>query len=321
MSKSQQIIFLILFLSEYLICQETSYGPGYQTLLVKNPAFAGASLDGTLRLSYLNFYPGNQYNLHSFFLSYDSFIPSLHGGAGLYLAKDHKGGIVNDLRGGLSYSYFLQAGRDLYINAGLSSSFFHRGFDFSQAVFPDQIDQMGRITLPAYELMTKENVTLLDIGAGFMFFFKRIAGGFAMTHLTQPYLDGKGSSEERLSRKYVFHLLADLDLKRGSNVKVIPLISIEKQGSYFCSGTGAVLMSNNLSVSSLFLMNNNKNIDLQAGLSYRIERIAFFYNYRFNIVSGNTLLPFTLIHQTGLALTLNGVEKRIKVGTINVPYM
>ena len=54
--------------------------------------------------------------------------------------------LVNDLRGGLSYSYFLQAGRDLYINAGLSASFFHRGFNFSDAVFPDQIDPMGGIS-------------------------------------------------------------------------------------------------------------------------------------------------------------------------------
>ena len=108
---------MIFIFSAGLFCQETNYGPGYQTMIVNNPAFSGSSLDGTMRLSYLNFYPGNNYNFHSVFLSYDSYFQSLHGGAGFYIANDYIGGIVNDLRGGLSYSYFLQAGKDLYINA------------------------------------------------------------------------------------------------------------------------------------------------------------------------------------------------------------
>ena len=62
--------------------------------------------------------------------------PALHGGAGFYLADDYLGGIINDFRGGLSYAYFLQAGKDLFINAGLSASVFHRGFNFEGAVFP-----------------------------------------------------------------------------------------------------------------------------------------------------------------------------------------
>ena len=47
-----------------------------------------------------------------------------------YISNDYLGGIVNELRSGLSYTYFLQAGKDLYINAGLSASFFHRGFNY-----------------------------------------------------------------------------------------------------------------------------------------------------------------------------------------------
>ena len=60
------------------------------------------------------------------------------------LSDDYLGGIVNDMRGGLSYSYFFQAGKDLFINAGLSASFYHRGYNFDKAVLPDQIDPLGR---------------------------------------------------------------------------------------------------------------------------------------------------------------------------------
>ena len=87
-------------------------------------------MKGSVRFSYLNFYPGNSYNFHSVYFSYDSYFPGIHGGAGIYVSDDYLGGIMNDVRGGLSYSYFLQAGKELYINAGLTASFFHRGFNF-----------------------------------------------------------------------------------------------------------------------------------------------------------------------------------------------
>lgn len=313
------IMFFIF--SEALFCQETNYGPGYQTMIVNNPAFSGSSLDGTVRLSYLNFYPGNNYNFHSVFLSYDSYFQSLHGGAGFYIANDYIGGIVNDLRGGLSYSYFLQAGKDLYINAGLSVAFFHRGFNFSDAVFPDQIDQMGIISRPSSELMANENSTVFDVGTGFMFFYRKLAGGFAIAHLTQPDLDGNGASVEKLKRKYLINLIADIDLKKGSGLKIMPLASFEMQGNYLCSGAGAVLQSNYLSFSSVLMFDNNKNIDVQAGFSFRWEKIGMFYNYRFNLTSANSLVPFSLVHQTGLTFSLHNVEKRIKFSTINAPYM
>ena len=315
------ICILIFFFSEALFCQETDYGPGYQTMILNNPAFAGSSLDGTMRLSYLNFYPGNHYNFHSVFLSYDSYFQALHGGAGFYIANDYIGGIVNDLRGGLSYSYFLQAGKDLYINAGLSAAFFHRGFNFSDAVFPDQIDPMGGISLPSSELMSNENTTVFDVGTGFMFIYKKLSGGFAITHLTQPDLDGNGLSVERLKRKYLMHLIANINLKKGTDLKILPLASVELQGKYICAGAGAVLESNYLSFSSVLLVNNNKNIDVQAGFSFRREKLGLFYNYRFNLASGNSLMPFSLIHQTGLTFSLHNVEKRIKFNTINIPYM
>lgn len=321
MNRTGLILILIFIFSDPLLCQETNYGPGYQTLIVGNPAFAGSNLDGILRLSYFNFYPGNHYNFHSVFLSYDSYFSSLHGGAGFYVSNDYLGGIVNELRGGLSYSYFLQAGKDLYINAGLSASFFHRGFNFSDAVFPDQIDAMGGISMPSSELMSNESKTVLDVGTGFMFIYRKLTGGFAITHLTQPDLNGNGPSAESLNRKYLIHFLADIELNKGSDLNIMPLVSVELQGKYLWASAGAVLEHKYLSVSTILLVNNNKNIDLQTGFSIRKDKLALFYNYRFNLVSGYSLMPFSLVHQTGLTFRLNNVEKRINGRTINVPIM
>jgi type IX secretion system PorP/SprF family membrane protein len=321
MNRSGLIFILILIISEPIFCQETNYGPGYQTLLMSNPAFSGSNSDGILRLSYFNFYPGNQYNFHSVYMSYDSYFESLHGGAGFYISNDYIGGIVNDLRTGLSYSYFLQAGRDLYINAGLSASLFHRGFNFSDAVFPDQIDPMGGVSNPSSELIPNENRTVFDVGTGLMFIYKGISGGFAITHLTRPDLNGNGLSDENLDRKYLIHLLVDIELNKTNELRILPLASLELQGKFLSTAAGATLENKFMSVSSILMVNNNKNIDFQAGFSLRMEKITFYYNYRFNILSGYSMMPFSLLHQTGLTFSLNKVEKRIKLRTINIPDM
>ncbi len=215
----------------------------------------------------------------------------------------------------------MQAGKDFFISAGLSAAFFHRGFNFSDAVFPDQIDQMGIISRPSSELMVDENPAVFDVATGLMFFYRRLSGGFAITHLTQPDIYGNGSPVEKLKRKYLISLIADIDINKGSGLKIMPLASFELQGNYIWSGAGAVLQSNSLSFSSLFMFDNNKNIDVQAGFSFRWEKIGIFYNYRFNLTSANSLVPFSLVHQTGLTFSLNNVEKRIKFSTINAPYM
>ena len=321
MNRSGLIFILILLIWEPAFCQETNYGHGYQTLMVNNPAFTGSNLDGTMRLSYFNFYPGNQYNFHSVFLSYDSYFSPLHGGAGFYISNDYLGGIINELRGGLSYSYFLQAGRDLYINAGLSASFFHRGFNFSEAVFPDQIDPMGGISGSTSQLISNENSTVFDVGTGLMFIYKNISGGFAITHLTQPDLDKYSSSSETLERKYILHFLADIELNKKNNLRILPLAYFELQGTFMSASAGAALENNFLSISTLLLANNYKNTDIQAGFAIKRDKTTFYYSYRFNLISGYALMPFSLVHQTGLTFSLNNVEKRIKVKTINIPDM
>lgn len=301
--------------------QETCYGPGYQTMVMNNPAFAGSEQDGTMRLSYLNFYPGSNYNFHSFFVSYDSYFESLHGGAGLFMASDHIGSIMNDIRGGLTYSYFLQAGRDLYLNGGLSASFFRRGYSFNKAVFPDQIDAMGGITFPTGDLSSRDSRTVFDVGTGLLLIYKNITGGLAVTHLSGPDLDGMGSPEQRLKRKMLVHLSADLALKKWSGIRLVPAGSFEMQGDYHSVSAGMVVESNYLSVSGMMISENSTSLDFQAGFSVRLERMAFFYSYRFNVSSENMVLPFSLMHQTGLNFSFRNVEKRIKGRTINAPDM
>ncbi|MDP4222265.1 MAG: hypothetical protein Q8868_03035, partial [Bacteroidota bacterium] len=107
------IISLSLLTVGTVFGQEANYWPGHQTLMMDNPGITGCGVEGVMRISYLNFFPGKGYNFHSGFISYDSYFPAIHGGAGIYISDDYAGGIMNETRGGISYAYYLQAGREL----------------------------------------------------------------------------------------------------------------------------------------------------------------------------------------------------------------
>ena len=90
---------------------------------------------------------------------------------------------------------------------------------------------------------------------------------------------------------------------------------------YFNGGAGAALESKYLAINAVVLGDNGKNLNIQTGFSFTAGRISIYYNYRFNLDSGNKLLPLSLLHQTGLAFSLNNVEKRNTIKTINFPKL
>ena len=315
------VLLIIFFISLDCVGQDTDPGPGYQMLMMSNPALTGLEGDGVLRLSYLNFYPGNNYNLHTVYFSYDSYFPSLHGGAGFYLSDDYLGGVVNDLRGGVSYAYFLQAGEDLFINAGLSASIHHRGYSFEKAILPDQIDPLGGVSGPSSEMLAATGQTVFDVGAGFVFISGRIFGGVSINHLAEPNLSEIGFSDERLRRKLSAHLSGDFSISKNKDLRIRPVSFFSVQKNFLSAGTGAVLESNYLSASAVILGDNNKNMNIQTGFSLNAGKVNFYYNYRINIVSGNKLLPLSLLHQTGLAFGLYPVNKRNIIKTIKFPKL
>jgi type IX secretion system PorP/SprF family membrane protein len=316
-----QIILLLLFIYVRVCGQESSYGPGFQTVMISNPAFSGSESDGILRLSYLNFYPGKNYNLHSVFFSYDSFIPDIHGGAALFLSDDYLGGIINEMRGGLTYAYHMQAYKNIFINAGLTASFYHWGLNDSKIILPDQIDPLYGVFFPPGEVIADHGRTILDVGTGFLFIFNKFCGGLSMNHLTKPDLSGSGLSNERLKRKLSVHVAGEMSLNKNLGLTAHPVFWGELQGSHYMSGAGGVVESKYLSVNTVILTSNAKDINIQTGFSLKKGIILVFYNYRFNIVSGNRLVPMSLLHQTGVTVSLKNVDKRKLVKTINFPKL
>ncbi len=314
------LIFSLSFVSA-TTGQGIDGGPGYQVVLLNNPAISGSEGNGVLRLSYINYYPGNNYNLNSAILSYDSYFSGLHGGASFWLSDDYLGGIINDVRGGFSYAYFLKAGKDLYINAGLSASVFHRGFNFSNAVLPDQIDPLGGVSFPTSEVLSGQGKTVFDVGAGFLLISGRMSAGISVSHLAEPELSSNTGSTDKIRRKYFAHFSTDLDLNGKKSLMLQPLLFLGEQDGYFSGGAGTAVESSHLAVNALFLADNGRNINIQTGFSFRFTLVSVYYNYQFNLISGNSMLPLSLLHEVGLAFNLKSTEKRNIIKTINFPKL
>ena len=322
MCRLQLILFLLITIIRLeSFSQETDQGPGYQMVLMNNPAMSGSEGDGILRLSYLNFYPGNGYNLHSLYLSYDSYFQALHGGASFFLAEDYLGGAVNNIRGGLSYSYFLQAGEDLFIHAGLQGSIYHQGYNFTGSVLPDQIDPLGGVTYPSAETLSSSGHTVFDLGTGFTFIRGWLSGGVAVLHLAEPELSSSGMQNEHIKRKIYLHLCGDLPLGKSQKVFARPVSYLSYQGDYLMAGGGLSVENEHIGMNAITMGDNAGNVNLQAGFSIRAGIVRIYYNYRFNIMTGNSLMPVSLLHQTGLAFSLNNVDKRKVFKTINFPKL
>lgn len=314
------ISILLIFQVSHLFPQETGYGPGFRTVIAVNPAYAGSSGDGLLRLSYINFFPGNGYKLHSLYASYDSYFDLLHGGIGLWISNDYLGGIMNDTRGGISYAYALQAGEELFINAGLSASVFHRGLNYSNAVLPDMIDPIGGVVFPAGENLIPSSRTVLDIGTGFLIIYKDLFAGISLSHLSQPDLS-EGERVERLKRKLSVNAAWSLPLNESGSLVLKPAMFLEFQEDHLAAAAGASAETRALGLNLLFLTDNAENLNLQAGFSVKAGKVGIYYNYRFNVTSGSALMPFSLLHQTGLTLGLNNVDKRNMPKAITLPEL
>jgi type IX secretion system PorP/SprF family membrane protein len=296
-------------------------GLNYQMTMISNPAVTGSEGNGKIRLAYLNYYPGNSFNLHSVSLSYDSYFPSLHGGAGFYLSDDYLGGIVNNLKGGVSYSYFFRASENLYISAGLSASLYHRGYDFSGAVLPDQIDPLLGAVTSSGETLSSRGRTVFDLATGFLFISGRFFGGFSVSHLAEPDPGISDDNQGKLKRVLLVHGAADLNISSEKHIRALPLAMAEIGNGFFSGGAGVSFESNYLSLNAIVLADNEENIDIQAGFSISTGSLILFYNYRFNIVSGENLLPNSLLHHTGIVFSLNNVDKRKIIKTINFPKL
>jgi type IX secretion system PorP/SprF family membrane protein len=285
----------------------------------KNPSFAGIEGDGNLRLTYQSFLPGGGYDLNSYFLSYDVFVEPLHGGVGVAVSSDHSGGLMSDSRIRLAWSYHLRATRELYIFAGMNAGLIHRNFNTSRLIFPDQIDPLNGAVLPAGETVNYPSSLFYDMGAGFTLIFRTSFLSFDASHLFRPDLSRSGVDGADLPRKFTFQAFSRQNLGRDE-VYMVPYVEFVAGGRNFSLTAGSVLEYKSLGFSMLWMKLPIGNT-IQTGCSMKIDRLTLNYAFRFRTGSGEAGVPFGLMHQAGIRLSLNIVDKRYVIKAINLPEL
>jgi hypothetical protein len=147
------------------------------------------------------------------------------------------------------------------------------------------------------------------------------SGGLAVMHLAEPDLARTSSEKELIRRRLFLHICGDFPVSRNSKFYLRPLVYMSYQVQSVNSGVGLSAENEYVGANLVCSGDNSGNTNLQTGFSVRAGFVRFFYAYRFNIISRNDLLPLSLLHQTGLAFSLNDVDKRKSIKTINFPKL
>ncbi|MBE0673204.1 MAG: type IX secretion system membrane protein PorP/SprF [Bacteroidales bacterium] len=310
---------LQLFAYAVLLCSLTNaqQPAGFSLGSGRNPSLAGASGDGALMLTYVSGYPGSGYGLNSYYLNYDTFIEKAHGGAGIFISSDNTGGLLNDSRLRLAYSYHLRASRDLFVFAGMSAGVIYRSFNTSKLIFPDQIDPLNGPVLPAGEAILSPSVIIYDMGVGFTVLYRNSMLSFDASHLFKPDLSGLGIPGTELSRVFTVQAFTRQGLRK-EDIFLVPYAEMSVGGGNYRIAIGPALEYSSVSAGVLWLKTHN-NSSIQTSISVRSGRMSWHYAFRFLAGEAEAGLPFGLMHQAGLRAGLNIVDKRKTIKAINLP--
>lgn len=310
---------VMIFLSGLAVQgQDTWYGAMSGLHFMYNPAYTGAAGKPELRLSCYSFLPGNGYSLGSVYGSYNDYLPVLHGGAGLWLSGDRMGDVMNDIRAGATYAYHLRAGKDIYFSAGLTAAMVHRGIKAGSVILPEDIDPFLGYTGISSEAITSGNVTLLDLGTGITISKGSWYGGFAVMHLTQPWLSDHHLDHNRLKRLYSLNAGTSFE-PGGKDLTISPSASMHVQDGNVITYLGAELLFREI-MCGLAVWHQGKGFTAaEPALGWDTGSAKIILSYSYILNGGNTVIKGTAIVKAGLSICFNNVEKSRVVHVIKLP--
>jgi type IX secretion system PorP/SprF family membrane protein len=317
----KKIFIIIIFFSFFCVSegQDTWYGnmSGMRSML--NPGFSGVEGKNSLRLSSCSFLPGRGFDLTSLFASFDGYIPSLHGGASVWVDDDIMGDVTNEIQAGVAYAYHLKAGDNLFFTAGLTFSFIHLGINRSAIVLPDDIDPFYGVITPSGELINTNGITRFDIGTGITLSAGDWYGGVSVMHLSQPYMSDNQEKNSRIPRKYLFE--GGTTIVFGEHMMLQPVLTIIFQGEGFIGSAGTCLKWKQVSagLSGWYIKDGFAALQPVIGWSNGSTSISMSYGY--NLDLPDNTLPSTAMVKASLSINLKDVEKRRVFHIIKLPEM
>ena len=171
--------------------------------LYLNPAFAGATIEHRLAANYRNQWAGIPGNFVNSTFAYDYNLSEFNSGLGLLFAKEKAGtGALGSTEIGLLYSYHFKIDKKIRIQPGIKFNYITRSIDFSKLVFNDQLAR-GPNAATSDDIQI-DNVSYLDITAGFLVYSAKYWAGFSFHHINEPN-QSLNSDESPLFMKFSAH--------------------------------------------------------------------------------------------------------------------
>ena len=332
MTKLAQISLMIILLGMMIRVHGQSmpdphFSQFYAHRLYLNPALAGSNVCPRVDIGYRNQWPSLPNNFVTFDASFDTYIPKIRGGVGVFILGDIAGDLLNTSMISAMYSYRLKIGTWTYINFALQGSYIQTKLDWNNLVFGDMIDPNLGIVNNTSEIPPENNtISYPDFDFGIAFSHKgNIYGGFAVHHLTEPSNAFYDVGSSQLEMKYTVHGGAFIDLtgnywddENYGNFAISPNFLYMQQGSFHQLNVG-LYVNKRPFVAGAWFRHNFENADAivpMVGLEWKGFKVAYSYDITLSQLGGTTGGAHEI--SAGYQFSCFG-QKRLREGAINCP--
>jgi type IX secretion system PorP/SprF family membrane protein len=165
--------------------QDAQFSQFYSSPLNLGPSMAGSANEGRLVLNYRDQWPRLSGRFVTYAVSYDQYVEEYNSGIGLNFLHDNAGkSKLTSTMAGISYSYRIRAGRNLYFQPGLQAYYFQRRINFEKLTFADQF--YGDTVLPtSIQMPPGLNRGQMNFSSSLLVFNEIFWAGATLDHMMQ----------------------------------------------------------------------------------------------------------------------------------------
>ncbi len=323
------MVITLSITSTALWAQDATFTQYDASPLMVNPAYAGHAESGKISVDYRNQYLGSGSNFALYSVSYDQYVPAIHGGIGVSILDDSQiSGAYNKISADVYYSYKTRLSWYNFLDFGIKAGFHQESVDWDKLIFADQLDvTTPGVIIPSGEIMPDDcTPNAIDFAAGIMWSnYNSMYLGFSVDHINQPRISYYETDNNRLNRKYILSggFTYDITTSEVSSLEegdfgIEPSFVVMRQGDYnqLIAGTGVVMSK--LLVGSWYKTNFStmRALVASAGIAYRNARIIYSYDID---ISGKQGTPFGGAHEISMSCYIgekwkNSINRTIKIG-------
>lgn len=202
-------LLFVLLMPALVKGQDPQFSQFYAASQYINPAYAGSSLQGSAGITYRNQWPSIEASFVTMIGFLDYYIEDANSGIGLLLSYDRQGiAGIRSTQVALQYAYQLYITDWLTFRPGFQASFNNGHVNFSDLVFPDQIDPVtGQVIGVSGENFGGGlSKNYIDLTAGGLAFTQNSWLGVSVHHLNTPnYALVDNGVQQNLARKISVH--------------------------------------------------------------------------------------------------------------------